>query len=239
MTDSLSVEVSQPLPPYSPPGSALTLAADVQAIHPMTTNCAVVTGDDYIRVGNDLKRIKGLFKRGEEMRVAEKEPYLSEGRKVDAFYKEPLAWLKSAETTIKTALTGYEDRQEQARLKLQAKLDEQARKEREKLEARAAKAEEKGKTEKADELRDRAAMVATPIVSIETPKVAGISTRETYKAVVFDKMALIRAVAEGEVPDVVLLYDQATLNAQARLLKTALNYPGVKVELVKSMASGT
>ena len=219
MTNSLSVEVSQPL-------------AEARQYR-------VATPDQYAAAGDRLKGIMAL-----KRRVAETfDPIIS---KAHAAHKEAVsrkkeheAPLLEAESLYKRAMLVFQSEQERRAREEQARLDELARKEREKLEAQAAKAESKGKVERAEELRERAATVPAPVVSIETPKVTGISTRETHKAVVFDKMALIKAVAEGKVPDVALLYDQAFLNAQARLFKGALNYPGVRTELVKSMASGT
>lgn len=214
---SLAVEVSQPL-------------SEARSFK-------IVTQEHYAAAGDRLKGIKSLLKK-----VADTfDPIIS---KAHAAHKEAVSQKKTheaplieAEGIYKRAMLNYQDEQERIRREEQARLEEAARKEREKLEAQAAKAEAKGKTEKADELKTRAEMVAVPVVSIETPKIAGISTRETYKAVVFDKMALIRAVAEGKVPDTILLYDQTALNQLARSLKTGLNYPGVRVEAFQTIAS--
>jgi hypothetical protein len=72
-------------------------------------------------------------------------------------------------------------------------------------------------------------MVPVPIVVSDTPRISGLSTRLTWHAEIVDWTALIRAVAEGHVPEVVLLPNLVVLNAQARALKTALDYPGVRV----------
>ena len=111
----------------------------------------------------------------------------------------------------------------------QAKADEEARKERERLEHQAEKAEGKGKIEKAEELRDQAQAQIAPVVSSAAPKISGIVTRETWKAEITDKLAFVRHVVEAR-PDLIalVLIDQSGLNAQARSLKDALALPGVK-----------
>ena len=87
-------------------------------------------------------------------------------------------------------------------------------------------------------LKGQAATVAPPpAVSQEPPKIAGISTRTTYSAEVTDLMALVKAVAAGAVPLVVLQADMKVLNAQAKALKEHLVYPGVKVVSSSSIAA--
>lgn len=216
---------------------APTLAVEVSKPLAEARQFKVSNPEQYSLAGLKLKAIKLLRSKVDQTF----DPII---QKAHAAHKEAVGQKKShelplieAEGILKRAMLTFQDEQSRKAREEQARLEERARKEREKLEARAAAAEAAGKVEKAAELQTRAETVATPIVTIETPKVAGIATRETYKAVVFDKMALIRAVAAGEVPDAVLNYDQAVLNAQARALKGALSYPGIRVETVQSISS--
>lgn len=197
----------------------------------------VSTAEHYALAGEKLKGIKALLKKVSDSF----DPII---QKAHAAHKEAVARKKEHETPLleaerlyKRGMIDYQQEQERRAREEQARLEEAARKEREKLEAQAAKAEAKGKVERAEELKTRAEMVAAPVVVSETPKVSGISTRESWRAVVFDKMALIKAVAEGKVPDTILMYDQAALNALARSLKTGLNYPGVRAETFQTIGS--
>ena len=74
--------------------------------------------------------------------------------------------------------------------------------------------------------------IAVPTITVAStmPKIDGGSFRTDWSAEVFDKKALLRAVLEGTVPDVVLSIDMKFLNAQARLLKGELanSFPGVR-----------
>jgi len=232
MTD-LSVEVSQPL-------------AEARVFR-------VVTQEQYSGAGEKLKAIKGLMQKVN----ATFDPIIS---KAYAAHKEAIAQKKNhegplieAEGIYKRGMLGFQQEQERIRREEQARLDELARKERERLEARAAKAEEKGKAEKAEELRNQAATVPAPVVQIETPKVAGTSIRTTYYAYVKDFPALLDAAAGGRrfkttkyegqerrrgksVPVSAVISNESFLNAQAKLQKTALNYPGVEAHSELSMS---
>jgi len=219
MTD-LSVEVSQPL-------------AEARVFR-------VVTQEQYSGAGEKLKAIKGLMQKVN----ATFDPIIS---KAYAAHREAVAQKKNhegplieAEGIYKRGMLGFQQEQERIRREEQARLDELARKERERLEARAAAAEAKGKAEKAEELRNQAATVPAPVVQIETPKVSGVSTREVHKAVVTDLKALLQGVIDGKVPEGAVLANESFLNAQARLQKSSLNYPGVKVvteQILSSRAS--
>jgi len=216
MTD-LSVEVSQPL-------------AEARVFR-------VVTQEQYSGAGEKLKAIKGLMQKVN----ATFDPIIS---KAYAAHREAVAQKKNhegplieAEGIYKRGMLGFQQEQERIRREEQARLDELARKERERLEARAAAAEAKGKAEKAEELRNQAATVPAPVVQIETPKVSGVSTREVHKAVVTDLKDLLQGVIDGKVPEGAVLANEPFLNAQARLQKSSLNYPGVKVVTEQILSS--
>jgi len=216
MTD-LSVEVSQPL-------------AEARVFR-------VVTQEQYSGAGEKLKAIKGLMQKVN----ATFDPIIS---KAYAAHKEAEAQKKNhegplieAEGIYKRGMLGFQQEQERIRREEQARVDELARKERERLEARAAAAEAKGKAEKAEELRNQAATVPAPVVQIETPKVSGVSTREVHKAVVTDLKDLLQGVIDGKVPEGAVLANEPFLNAQARLQKSSLNYPGVKVVTEQILSS--
>lgn len=74
--------------------------------------------------------------------------------------------------------------------------------------------------------------IVVPIISVAStmPKIDGGSFRTDWSAEVVDKRALLRAVVEGTVPDLVLSIDMKFLNSQARLLKGELgkSFPGVR-----------
>lgn len=197
----------------------------------------VTKSGEYLEAAGKLQAIKALAKKIDETFDPHIKRAFDAHRSLVAEKKLHLQPLEQAEGHIKRAVLGYQQEQERIRREHEAKAQEEARKEREKLEARAAKAAEAGKVEKAAELTARADSVVTPLLAPSVPKIAGISTRVTYKATVIDKMALIQAVAAGKVPMNALDVNMPFLNNQARAMKETLAYPGVKVEQETGIAS--
>lgn len=231
------------------------LAAEASGFLAGVQSFKVSTPAQYEDAGAKLKAIKALRQKiadtfDSHIKRAHEAHKALVKEKSDA--EQPLS---AAEMLIKRALLAYQQEEEKKRREEQARLEEAARKEREKLEKQAAKAEEKGKTERAAELQAQAATVAAPVVAVVTPKVAGISTRSTWRAEVSDKTRLIEAAAGGRrvignpdykgaerrthnrVPQAALEPDTTFLNQQARSLKNELTYPGVRVVEDKGIAS--
>jgi len=144
------------------------------------------------------------------------------------FFRGPIDRIARARSLYSRGRLAWTTEQERKRQEAEARLRESQRKEAERLAKRAAAAEEKGQTEKAEALREQAEATPVPTVAPSVQATAGVSQRKNYRAEVTDKMALIKAVAEGKVPDVVLVADMKVLNAQARALKDNMAYPGVK-----------
>lgn len=197
----------------------------------------ITSAEQYVASADRLKGIKALMKKIDEtfdphIKSANEthKNLVAEKRK----HQQPLL---DAESVIKREVVRYQLAEEQKRREAEARAQEEARKEREKLEAKAAKAEAKGKTEQAAALSMAAASVVLPMVAPSTPKVAGISTRTTWKAEVTNLMELVKAVAAGSVPINALQANETFLNNQARAMKETLAYPGVKAVSETGIAS--
>ena len=216
-----------------------TFTADTEKmVVAIPTEVHIVTADDYEDAAATLQRIKGRSKELDDLRRSLTRPIDETKRRIMALFERPMSLLVNAESAIKRGILGYQREQERLRAEEEARLREQARKEQERLLARSARAEAAGKEEMAEALEDQADMIIAPIVVSDTPRISGLSTRQTWHAEVTDKMALIQAVAAGHVPDVVLIPDMTILNAQARALKTALDYPGVRAVPEQVVAAG-
>ena len=144
-------------------------------------------------------------------------------------HKDPLL---KAEAILKPRIAQYLYEQEQARLALERKAKDDAQLQE------AVDAESRG-----DQAGAEAAMNGQGIVNVSVPssvpKTAGISTRELWSAEVTDFLALVNAVAAGQVPLACLLPNQAALNQQARALKQSMTYPGVKAIRTTTVAAGS
>lgn len=213
------------------------ITSEVTSIAEAARAVVVKTSSDYEAAGGRLQLIKGLM-----AKIASTfDPHIKRAHEAHkALLREKAdaeAPLAAAERVYKGAMLTFQQDQEAERRRLEAIAQEAARKERERLETLAAKADDKGKTERADALRNQAAAVPTPVVRVETPKVSGISTRTVWRAEVTDKRKLIAAVAAGTVPQSALDVNMAFLNQQARSLKSEFAYPGVEAVEDQQIAS--
>lgn len=200
---------------------------DAMAVLEGAAAFTVTTQEEAQIASSQMNAIHQRAKDIEEMRKRLKAPVLEAGRAIDEEFRKPLETLDRAKSTIKRALDAFLA----AERKRAAEEAERARREAEKqrmaLERQQQKAEEKGDMQKANQLAYRAAtvpVVAPPPVA----KVAGVASTETWSAVVEDKAALIRAIADGQYPMDWLQVDMKALNLQARSLKNNLNIPGVR-----------
>ena len=128
--------------------------------------------------------------------------------------------LSSLMLTFKRA---FELEQEKKRLAEQKALEEIEKKKNAEI-AKELKA--KGLADLAKEIKNREVNV---MVKKEELKTDNLSTKKTYKANVIDKMALIKAIAEGRIPIMAVDVNMTFLNNQARMLKNELKYDGVEV----------
>ena len=199
---------------------------------------AIRTPEDAEDAGAILREIKGLANELEGKRTSITKPVNQALREVNALFKPAKDWLAEAEKLVKGKILEFQNEQDRIARELQAKADAEARKEREKLERRAAKAEAKGKEDKAEELREQAETQIAPVVTSAAPKLAGISRRETWKTEITDKGALLQHIIEKR-PDLLPLVkiDQSALNGMARSLKGELDLPGVEVSKEASIAA--
>lgn len=133
-THELLVEVRTPQPDDSAKSRA---AAALKRVEDMV----ITSADDYRVAATDLQSIKGQFKAVDAQREELKAPSLEGCRRVDAFFRAPLEFLKSAEEILKKKLQKWDDEQKELARKEQQRLDEIARQERLKREAEAREAQ--------------------------------------------------------------------------------------------------
>lgn len=131
--------------------------------------------------------------------------------------------------SLRIGMKTFEDEQERIRRAEQARLEEEARKAAEEAAlAQAVALEMNGHKAAAEAVI--AAPVVAPAVYVQktTPTGFGNATRRTWGAEVTDLMALVKAVAAGIVPIQAIEANTVFLGQQARALKSALQYPGVR-----------
>lgn len=176
-----------------------------------------------------LRHIKIRRKQLDDMRKQLVAPIDEARGKIQALFREPLEALKHAETNYKNALLDYQ--REERRI-----AQEAARRETERLrklaEAKAKRAEKRGDTEAAEELREQPIIVPTAAPTA----LEGTSVLVLWRAELVDIRELCRAIADGKAPADLVRFDQAAGNRLATALKDAADVPGVRFTREESMA---
>lgn len=221
----------------------LARSAELRASELLATaeQVRIATVEEYEGAADWLKQIKARAKAIEEQRVELTKPLNATIKKINDLFRRPADLLQKAEASLKRGMLSYQQAEERKRLVEQERLRELARKEEERLrklaEARAVTAEKKGDLERAEAIRENVPTIPVPVVApVTVPKVAGMATRELWKCEVTDVMALVKAVAAGEVPSEAILPNDKYLGQTARALKSNLRWPGVRVWSEESLA---
>ena len=210
---------------------------DTAALLAEATDFRITTASEMEASGAILQRIKGRLKDVNSLRKGITGPMDEAKRRVMDAFRPATDRLTAAEHTIKGAIQIWSQEQDRLQRAEQARLDGIAEKERARLAEDAARAEEEGDTETAEVVREEATHVhveqAPPAATPSGP----VHIRETWKAEVTDLRALALAVGEGHHLLEFVQANMQALNAMARTQKGAMNIPGVKAVMEKSVAA--
>jgi hypothetical protein len=194
-------------------------------------NTIIKTQEQYVDGAEFLKSIKAQKLKIKAHYKGMKDKAFEAHKEVCREEKKYLSPVEGAEKMMNSKLGVWDDEQDKKRRIAQAKLDEKNRKEAEKLAERAKKAEAKGNTEKAEELKEQAEEkeFAVPIAPPTTPKVEGLTKKVTWKARVADVSKLPEEY-------VIKTPNMPMLNAVARSTKGTIKLPGVEFYAEKSFS---
>ena len=199
---------------------------------------AITSDADFQAAAVTLREVKSHWKDLDDQRKELVRPIQESERRINDLFRGPLEYLARAERVLKDKIGAYKEEQDRLARLEQARLDEEARKEAERLQKKADRALAAGHIEQAAALEG----AADSVVAAEAPpppKAYGTYTRETWSAVVEDELALIQAVAAGTVPVRAITVNMAFLNQMARGLKADLNYPGVRAKKETAVSAST
>lgn len=172
-----------------------------------------------------LKSIKDIGKMAEEARKKITTPLDAAKSAVMDLFRPTSTAVDNLEKHLKSLMIAYVNEEERKRKAEEEKLRKIAEaaeaKERKRLEEQAAKALANGKTDKAEELSQRAATVnrVAPIVASTVQKVSGVSMKQNWKARVIDINAVPRAY---------LIVDEKKLDQIAKATKGSLTLAGIE-----------
>ena len=208
----------------------LELTAQTDTLLEVASHYHVANADDYQVAGVELQRVKGAQKRLDDLRKSMTRPLDVAKKAIMDFFRTPEEKLARAEAGIKRAMIGYQSEQDRKRREEQARVDEAARKERERLAAQAQKAAASGKIERAEQFEQRAAAVVAPVISREPPKVVGVQTREVWKFEVMNPEV---------VPSQFMSVDEGKIRKVVGALKGDARIEGVRIWSEKAIAAGS
>jgi len=227
-------------------GKAKTLAEAYEIDGPET----------YEMAGKDLQQIKARLKAVDEQRKSITRPLDEAKKAIMALFDAPTRFLQGAEGLLKQKMLAFSEEQERKQRELRAKLEEEARKERERLAAEAAAARAKAE-EEARKLREqaeaaKAAGDAAKAAKLESRAESRMeaadekaSTLEHQAAVtvapaVQIQQAEVKGVSTREewdfeytdqslLPREFLIPDEKAIRAVVKARKGATNIPGIRV----------
>lgn len=192
----------------------------------------VVDADSFARAGELKKNIVVMEKRIADYWSPLKDSAHKTWKGLVAKEKEmldPLAKKKEEQVQIAKK---WADEEERKRQEAERQAQEAARKQAEdEALAQAEALEKEGRKEEAEAVVAAPVPVPQVVVRSEVPKGYGGMTTKYYSATVTDIMALAKGVVAGTVPIQAIQGNDVFLNAQARAMKEALRYPGVKVNV--------
>jgi hypothetical protein len=206
------------------------LTAQTETLLEVGSNYRVANAGDYQVAGIELQRVKGAQKRLDDLRKSMTKPLDAAKKAIMDFFRTPEDKLARAESGIKRAMIGYQSEQDRKRREEQARVDEAARKERERLAAQAQKAAASGKVERAEQLEQRASAVVAPVISREPPKVIGVQTREVWK---------FEVTNPDLVPRQFLSVDDSKIRKVVGALKGDTKIDGVRIWSERAIAAGS
>ena len=218
------------------PKPARERITNISALTESLKNIVVDSTESYANAAAFVSDAKARRKNIEADKSAITKNITALQNQIRAFFSPPLEALEAAIRITESKMIAYHNEQSRIQREAEAKAEAEARKMRERLEEQARQAEIKGKPEKAALLKETAAAIpSAPQVAQVVPQAQGFSLRTTYSAEVYDKMALIEAVAQGRASSAFLEPNMPSLNKQATSLKEEMKIPGVK--LVKKQGS--
>jgi hypothetical protein len=215
------------------------LEAQALSVPDRAKGLVIETDEQFVKAGELLKAIKALRAEIDQTfdpiigkaHEAHKEA-IAQKKKVDA----PLV---EAEGLLKPRIARYLEDQERKRRAEELRLQKLAQEEAERQQlADAALLDDIGETAMANALIEEKVYTPPVVLPRTAPKIAGITVRETWSAQVVNLMDLVKAVAAGRAPIQALQANTVFLNQQARSLKNAMNWPGVRAVSDSNVAAG-
>lgn len=227
---------------------ALNFARSVQVVK-------ITSNSQYEESTKLFRELGGYIKAIDAERTRVKEPYLRQGREVDAYFSDPAKVLTGLKSKLDPAIREYEREVERKRIEEQNRLNAIAEENRRKAEAAAQAERDKAeaKRQEADRIRkedaaraaelDRQAAAAdqraevkeqkseqivAPIAQTALPKAEGISKRANWKMEVLDQDKFIQHCISSGLT-LLLMPNEKACKAYAGTQRKEISGPGFRI----------
>jgi F0F1-type ATP synthase membrane subunit b/b' len=222
MDDRIMVSVQAPLAEsiLAPAARALIAARDF----------TIATAEDVTIATAEARSAKLHWDQLEAMRTSLKGPIDEAAANVQRRFKPALDRWSEVAKEYRDKMGAYAEEQRRIAAAAQAKADEAARKERERLEREAAKAEAAGKVEVAEAKRvalDELEMAPTAVQAPE--KMEGVSIATTYDAELVNMLDLAKYIIKNPMYLPLLTIEPANVRRLAQSLRDQFAIPGLKL----------
>lgn len=202
---------------------------------------------------DELRSLKADYKRLEEARQHHVKPMNEEVKYINNWFRDAIAKMEQAEGALKRKMLTFQNEQEQKRREAQARIESAQRAERVRMAAenvareREAQEQAAGQTEsdaaatllaaaQQNAASETVALVMTAPVHI-APKLAGISTKGTYKGKVINFLALVQYVAKHPEFLNLLLPNATAINQIAKAQRDSCRIEGILIFEDKTLTS--
>jgi hypothetical protein len=208
--------------------------SDVQTLVEESEQLIISSQEEFESASGLLTQVKTRGKELDKQRKSITNPLDEAKKNVMELFRKPIDLLKKAEDTIKRGMLNYTSEQERKAREEEERLrklaEKQAEEERKRLEKRIERAENSGKEEKAEELKEQLEYVKpidVPVVAPNVEKPKGVSYRMKYTGDVVDFSKL---------PDSYKVVDQSKLNKVIQASGGSIEIPGVKIKSEKILS---
>lgn len=227
MPESASSELNPPVVTLPQPQLATSDATGARAALAHAESLSVSSEIEFVSATEFARACKLRREALDKTRKSFTDPLKQLAARWSEVFQPAVNAYASAEALAREKFTAYRIEEERRARQQKAAADEAARKERERLEREAAKAEGKGKIERAAALRETAAYIPEQTTAPAPPEAAGTSFRIVWRCRVSDLLALVRYVAEHPEQLALLEPAQSTLDRLAGTFKEKLAIPGL------------
>jgi len=224
---------------------AKEVSASTDLILKEALNFKIVSPADLEVSANILKTIKQKKKKIDEVRKSLTRPLDAAKKGIMDFFRPAENKLSEAENAMQKTILDFRAEERKRIEEEQRKAAEEARKKQAEELARIQKEQEEaemmGDSETVENLEMQKTVVATTAevatVVTEEPKLSGVSEVKRWKAVVTDKMALIKHIAATGQFENIVEFSNKELAALATATKGTIQIPGIEFKVERSLAA--